>query len=523
LDFAELLRDSSAALSARPVLVVVAVLLLYLLYRFRTSLRQARLRLEVERAFVYDLQATLDLHGLAQEALAHQALHDTLTGLPNRALLLDRLSQAIVRSERTGTDTAVLFLDLDRFTWVNDSLGHAGGDELLVAVADRLRSQLRSEDTLARFGDDEFVVLCDGLRFGSDAVQTADRLVAALSVPFHLGDRTISVTASIGIAHASTTPEGSAGEILRDADSAMHRAKDGGRNRMEVFDEGMRLTAMARCETESALRRGIDEDRFKVFYQPIIELGTGRVVGTEALVRWDRGDGDLIAPQHFIPLAEETGLIVPIGGLVLREACRQTVRWNETICQDQPLMVAVNISPRQLATAGLVDLVAEVLADSTLPPARLCLEITETVLIDDAISSETTLAELKHLGVHIAIDDFGTGYSSLRYLRRLPIDVLKIDRSFIAGLGENAADTAIVNGVLGLARSLGLRTVAEGVEHPDQATTVTDLGCEFAQGFLWSQPVPPTAFAHWLGERAVPGRPRPAGELAQIPFSDARR
>ena len=267
----------------------------------------------------------------------------------------------------------------------------------------------------------------------------------------------------------------------------------------------MRLTAMARLETEAALRRGIDEDRFKVFYQPIIELGTGRVVGTEALVRWDR-DGEVVAPQLFIPLAEETGLIVSIGALVLREACRQTARWNKTICQDQPLMVAVNLSPRQLATAGLVDLVAEVLADSALAPSRLSLEITETVLMEDVPSSESTLDELKRLGVRIAIDDFGTGYSSLRYLRRLPIDVLKIDRSFVAVLGQNSADTAIVNAVLGLARSLGMRTVAEGVERPDQATMVTDIGCEFAQGFLWSQPLPPAAFAHWLEERVGAGR-----------------
>jgi EAL domain-containing protein (putative c-di-GMP-specific phosphodiesterase class I) len=283
----------------------------------------------------------------------------------------------------------------------------------------------------------------------------------------------------------------------------MHRAKDGGRNRMEVSDENMRLTAMTRLETETALRRGINDDQFRVFYQPIIDLGTDRVVGTEALVRWDRGNGDLVAPEHFIPLAEETGLIVPIGGLVLREACRQTARWNETIFRNEPLMVAVNLSPRQLATAGLVELVTEVLADSALAPAQLCLEITETVLMDDATSSEITLAALKRLGLRIAIDDFGTGYSSLRYLRRLPIDVLKIDRSFVAGLGVNAADTAIVNGVLGLAKSLGLRTVAEGVERPDQASMVTDLGCEFGQGFLWSKPVPPAAFALWLQGRGV--------------------
>ena len=479
-------------------------------------------QLEAQRALVDDLQAALDLHGRAQEALTHQALHDTLTGLPNRALLVDRLTQAIARSQRTGTDTAVLFLDLDRFKWVNDSLGHTAGDDLLIAVAERLRPQLRPEDTIARFGGDEFVVLCEGLRFGGDAVHTADRLAAALALPFRLGDQPISVTASIGIALASTTPDGSAGEILRDADSAMYRAKEAGRNRIEVFDEGMRLAARARFETEAALRRGIDGDQFKVFYQPIIEMGSERAVGTEALVRWDSGNGNLVASDRFIPLAEETGLIVPIGAVVLREACRQTARWNETICQGQPIMVAVNISPRQLTTGGLVDLVADVLTKSGLPAAQLCLEITETVLMEDASSSEITLAELKRLGVQLAIDDFGTGYSSLRHLRRLPIDVLKIDRSFVAGLGRNAADTAIVNGVAALGRSLGLRTVAEGVEHADQAAMVADLGCEFAQGFLWSKPLPPTDLAHWLHRHTAPAR-RPHGELLPAAPANASR
>ena len=480
-------------------------------------------QLEAERALVGDLKSALGHRRKAEEALAHQALHDTLTGLPNRALLLDRLTQAIARSRRHETETAVLFLDLDRFKWVNDSLGHAAGDDLLLAVAERLRPQLRPEDTIARFGGDEFVVLCEGLHSGADAVRTAERIATALALPFHLDDRLISVTASIGVALASTGQEGTAGEILRDADSAMYRAKEAGRNRIEVFDEGMRVTAMARLETEAALRRGIDEGHFKVVYQPIVEMGSARAVGTEALVRWCGVDGRLVSPHSFIPVAEETGLIVAIGGFVLREACRQTARWNDTISRIEPLMVAVNISPRQLTTPGLVDLVADVLSETQLPASRLCLEITENVLMEDASSSEVTLAELKRLGVQLAIDDFGTGYSSLRYLRRLPIDVLKIDRSFVAGLGRNAADAAIVRGVAGLGSSLGLRTVAEGVERADQATMLADIGCDFGQGFLWSRPLPPTELGRWLNGRPGRRNDERALELARKPPVRATR
>jgi len=354
----------------------------------------------------------------AEHALLHQALHDSLAGLPNRALLIDRLSQALARRERRRLEAAVLFLDVDRFKWVNNSLGHAAGDALLVTAAARFESVLRPGDTVARFGGDEFVVLCEDLETELEALAVAERLSDALAAPFHLKDREIRLSASIGIALSSSrhdTPDA----LLRDADAAMYRAKEKGRERIELFDDDMRTRAVARLETESALRRALERGELTVYYQPIIDLASGRPVGLEALVRWKHPERGLVQPSEFIPVAEETGLILGCGAAVLAEACAHVARWNERHRGRPPLAVSVNLSAHQLLSGGLRGLVAGALEQSRLEPRLLCLEITETVLMADAGSSRTALEGLKDLGVMLALDDFGTGYSSLAYLLSL--------------------------------------------------------------------------------------------------------
>lgn len=436
----------------------------------------------------------------AEHALLHQALHDSLTGLPNRALLIDRLSQALARRERRRLEAAVLFLDVDRFKWVNDSLGHAAGDALLVTAAGRFESVLRPGDTVARFGGDEFVVLCEDLETELEALAVAERLSDVLAAPFHLKDREIRLSASIGIALSSSrhdTPDA----LLRDADAAMYRAKEKGRERIELFDDDMRTRAVARLETESALRRGLERGELTVYYQPIIEFASGRAVGLEALVRWKHPERGLVQPSEFIPVAEETGLILGCGAAVLAEACTHVARWNERHPGRPPLAVSVNLSAHQLLSGGLGGLVAGALERSGLEPRLLCLEITETVLMADAGASRAALEGLKDLGVMLALDDFGTGYSSLAYLRGFPVDVLKIDRSFVLGLGESAQDTAIVASVIALAHALGLRAVAEGVETSEQAARLQELGCDLAQGYHWSVPLTARRTDHWLDAR----------------------
>jgi diguanylate cyclase (GGDEF)-like protein len=442
----------------------------------------------------------------AEEALVHQAFHDTLTGLPNRALFLDRLGHALARSARRPASTAVLFLDLDRFKWVNDSLGHAAGDSLLVAAAERLRQVVRDEDTVARFGGDEFAVLCEDLSDETEAVTVAQRIIAAVASPIALGERHLALTASIGIALASG-PGADPDVLLRDADSAMYRAKERGRDRIELFDDDMRARAMARVETESALRRALEVGELRVHFQPVVDLAGEVVVGVEALVRWQHPERGLVPPLEFIPVAEETGLIVPLGAHVLSEACHTIARWNRRHRDRPALSVSVNLSARQLSSPGLRDVVAATLAESGLPPELLCLEITESVLMEDADASREQLQALKEIGVTLSVDDFGTGYSSLLYLKRFPVDVLKIDRSFVSGLGTSTEDSAIVAGVVQLARALGLQSVAEGVEDPEQVRRLGGLGCDLAQGFYWSPALDAEHLEAWLETAAaVPAR-----------------
>ncbi|HVW31175.1 MAG TPA: EAL domain-containing protein, partial [Acidimicrobiia bacterium] len=418
----------------------------------------------------------------AAAALAHAALHDALTGLPNRLLLEDRLQQALMRSSRRGEPVAVLFLDLDRFKLVNDSLGHAAGDDVLVAATGRLLATVRSGDTVARFGGDEFVVVAEQHEGALPAAALAERINAVLCEPFTVEGSEVYLSSSIGIATGlggEATPDG----LLRDADAAMYRAKERGRAGVEFFDEPMRSEAAGRLDTQNALHRALDRGELRLAYQPIVDLATSRVAGVEALLRWNHPGRGLLAPSAFVPLAEEAGLIVPIGRWVIEEAARACARW-----RDHGLFVSVNLSARQLRQPGLLDLVSGAVGSCGLSRDALRLELTESVLMEDLELHGQTLRALRSTGVSLALDDFGTGYSSLTYLRRFPVSTVKIDRSFVAGLGRNPADSAIVDSVIGLAHALGLEVVGEGTETLDQVSHLRDLGCDKAQGYYFAAP-----------------------------------
>ncbi|MGH9039256.1 MAG: putative bifunctional diguanylate cyclase/phosphodiesterase [Acidimicrobiia bacterium] len=385
--------------------------------------------------------AALSTRRRAEAELAHQALHDALTGLPNRVLLADRLDQALARAARSGAGVAVLFIDLDRFKFLNDSRGHAAGDALLVTVAERLREAVRAEDTVARFGGDEFVVVCEDAAAGWEAGSVAERISEAFEAPFLVNGQEVFLSVSVGVAVGGATddPEG----LIRDADAAMYRAKAEGRARFEFFDQNMRTEAMERIDIESALHRAVERDELRVFYQPVIGLNSGEVMAVEALVRWQHPERGLLPPKSFIPLAEETGLIVPIGQWVLEEATAQWRRWQDER-PDSPLILKVNLSAQQLRRPQLSDWVRTVLETTAMDPARLCLELPESSFMEDIDYHGAALSALESVGVMLAIDDFGTGYSSLTYLKRFPLNVLKIDQGFVQGLGRDSSDTAIV-------------------------------------------------------------------------------
>ena len=436
----------------------------------------------------------------AEEELAHQALHDPLTGLPNRALLMDRLDQAASRAWRRPDPLTVLFLDLDRFKVVNDGLGHGAGDQLLRVVAHRLVEAVRPGDTVARFGGDEFVVLCENLPGEEEAVALARRLADTLSHPLVIAGREVAITASIGIVVADaalTSPE----ELLRDADTAMYQAKERGRARCEVFDAPARKRVLDRLDTEMALHRALERGEFRLWYQPEVSLEDGRIVGLEALLRWEHPEWGLQVPGQFLQLAEETGLILPIGEWALEEACRQARAVRSVLPELSAMVVWVNLSARQLIQPGLVDVIARVLADTGTDPALLGLEITETVLMEDVNSLSETLRRVRRLGVRLAIDDFGTGFSSLSWLRQFPVDVLKVDRSFVNGVTGVDGDLAIVDAVVGLARSLDMVAVAEGVESRAQVAALRALGCDVAQGYYFCRPMDHTALLAALSLR----------------------
>lgn len=431
----------------------------------------------------------------AEEEARHLALHDPLTGLANRRLLLDRLEHALGRLRRGHGTVAVLFCDLDRFKVVNDTLGHTAGDAVLQTVTERLCETFRGNDTIARIGGDEFVIVVEDLDDPADAALAGDRLQAALRTPVAVSGADVFTSASIGIAVA-TGPDASPEDLLRHADTAMYRAKDGGRARYEIFDEDVRSSLRARLELESDLHRALDRCELEVQYQPVVALPSGHPVALEALLRWDRG-GDLVAPGEFLDIAEETGLIVPIGRWVLETAAAHVGVLAESLPAGAALHV--NVSARQLADNRFLDLVEAVLERSGVPASALVLELTESALIADPPAAAQSLAVLtRDLGVRIALDDFGTGFSSLSHLVQFPIDIVKIDKSFVAGLDADGAHSMIVEATIGLGHRLGLTVVAEGVETLEQARRLEDLGCDHAQGFLYAGPRPQPDVSAWL-------------------------
>ena len=447
-----------------------------------------------------ELHRQLASRAVDEEQLRHDSLHDALTGLANRTLFMDRLAQAMRRARRhEQARFCVLFLDLDRFKVVNDSLGHESGDQLLLTVSRRLLGCVRSEDTVARLGGDEFAVLVEHVEDEHDAVRVAERIHLALAAPVNLGGYDVFTSASIGIVSSAVELE-EPEYVLRGADMAMYRAKSAGRSRYEMFDRAMHARALARLQTETDLRHAIERNEFVLHYQPIVSLATGRLSGFEALVRWRHPERGLVAPMEFIPLAEEMGLIVPIGKGVLHEACRQLREWQGRFPRETPLSMAVNLSPKQFSQPNLVAHVADVLSQYGLQPSCLRLEITESMIVENAAYTAAMLGQLQGLGVQVYLDDFGTGYSSLSYLHRLPFDAIKIDREFVEEMTRSAKAFQLVDVVRTLAQNIGGIVIAEGVETTEQLIALRDLGCEHAQGYYFSKPLDAAGVEALLGE-----------------------
>jgi diguanylate cyclase (GGDEF)-like protein/PAS domain S-box-containing protein len=428
-----------------------------------------------------------------EDKLTFQAFHDPLTRLANRSLFRERVEHALDR--RRLVSTAVLFIDLDNFKTINDSLGHAAGDHILVETAHRVRSTLRAEDTAARLGGDEFSVLMEDADITA-AARVAERIRVALGTPFWVLGQEVYVTASIGIAvrQAGDT----ANELLRNADVAMYTAKTKGKARFEVFEPAMHDAVMARLSMEAELRRAIERQEFVVHYQPIVRLESGEVIGAEALVRWQHPTRGLVPPLEFIPLAEETGLIVPLGGWILRQACRQLAEWQRIRGGGEPFVMNVNLSSRQLVREAIAEEVAAAVDESGIRASWLVLEVTETVLMSDPVAAANALGQIRDLGVRVALDDFGSGYSSLSHLRRFPIDIVKIDKSFVDDVAGEGAESAIARGIIDLGKAMNIQTVAEGIEVDVQAEILRSLGCDLGQGYFFSRPMESAAWAGLL-------------------------
>jgi diguanylate cyclase (GGDEF)-like protein/PAS domain S-box-containing protein len=466
-----------------------------------------------------------------RERLAYAAIHDPLTGLPNRELFMDRLEMTLRRATRGERQVAVMFLDLDRFKLINDSLGHDVGDRILCTVADRLSPVMRDSDTLARFGGDEFTVLCGDVHDETDALEVAQRLVRAMGEPLALPSGEIFVSLSVGIALSGDASQSGA-ELLRNADVAMYRAKARGPSRIEIYATDNEQHVVSRLRTSNELHRALERDELELHYQPVVDLQTQTLVGMEALVRWQHPTRGLLLPYEFISLAEDSGLIVPLGAWVLNEACRQTAAWADRRGDDGEgdaagLNISVNVSALQLAEPGFPRQVAEAIEASGIQPDRLWLEITESALMRDADDAVVILQSLRDLGLHVEIDDFGTGYSSLSYLQRFPVETLKIDRSFVDDLDQRSENAAIVRAILGLGDSLGLSIIAEGVERPVQATRLLALGCQLAQGYLFGKPLPACSLGPFPSvdvsswSQSLDHGARPSGTLETEPLAPA--
>jgi diguanylate cyclase (GGDEF)-like protein/PAS domain S-box-containing protein len=422
--------------------------------------------------------------------LERLALYDSLTGLPNRALFTDRLAHAIDRRGRTHA-TAVYFLDVDRFKRINDSLGHGAGDDVLREVAARIQRTIRPEDTVARFGGDEFTVLCESVGGVLEAVGVADRLQRELAEPVYAGGAELRLSASIGIAIAEAGDEMNGSRLVEDADAAMYRAKERGGARTELFDMAMRERAVEELSIEQELQRGLERGELRLFYQPIVDLDNGEMVGAEALIRWEHPERGLLTPDKFLPVAEESGLIVQVGSWAVGEACRRLRDWDRRNGHGSPFSLAVNLSARELTHPDVVTTVLNAVRRSALDPHRLTIEVTESTAMADRETGFRALRELSAAGVRIAIDDFGTGYSSLDHLREMPADILKIDRSFVAGMAANSPDSALVAAAIAMGRALEMQVVAEGIETAEQVADLRELGCPLGQGYLFARPLPP--------------------------------
>ena len=445
-----------------------------------------------------ELRSDLSLKRQTQEHLLYSTLHDALTGLPNRSLFTERLRHAMRRAARHPDDLfAVLFLDLDRFKDINDNLGHFAGDELLRAVAHRLEACIRPEDTVARLSGDEFAILLESITEARDAGRVAERIEEALSFPINLAGAEVVTSASMGIVTSSMAhdqPE----QLLRSADMAMYRAKAAGRARYEMFDRTMHTDALARLQLETDLRRAVELGEFRLHYQPLVSLRTGRITGLEALVRWEHPTRGLVHPGDFIPIAEETGLIVPMGRWVLEMACMQMKEWHQTLPRVEPLSIGVNLSVKQFSQPDVVEQIAAALAMSGVDPHSLRIEITESAIIDKGKTSGAILQQIRDLGVQIYLDDFGTGYSSLSYLHGLPIDAIKIDRAFISNMDTDEKNLRLVRTILTLAEIVGVRAEAEGISTAEQLRELRSLNCEQGQGYLFSAPIPKEAVEELL-------------------------
>ena len=436
-----------------------------------------------------ELRSDLSLKRQTQEHLLYSTLHDALTGLPNRSLFTERLRHAMRRAARHPDNLfAVLFLDLDRFKEVNDNLGHFAGDELLRAVARRLEACIRPEDTVARLSGDEFAILLESITEASDAGRVAERIEEALSFPINLASAEVVTSASMGIVTSSMShdqPE----QLLRSADMAMYRAKAAGRARYEMFDRAMHTDALARLQLETDLRRAVELGEFRLHYQPLVSLRTGRITGLEALVRWQHPERGLVHPADFIPIAEETGLIVPMGRWVLNEACRQIKEWQLAHPRDEPLSIGVNLSAKQFSQPDIVEQISGAIAASGIEARSLRIEITEAAIIDKAKSAAGLLQSIRDLGVQVYLDDFGTGYSSLSYLHGLPIDAIKIDRAFVSSMDTDDKNLRLVRTILTLSEIVGVRAQAEGISTAEQLRELRSLNCEQGQGYLFSAPI----------------------------------